>query len=234
MPNEKIAKRQLYGRRQGHKLRPHQMRLMKQLLPRVGITLPQAGQLNLKEIFPAHIKQIWLEVGFGGGEHLLWQALHNQTVGFIGGEPYVNGVAKLLTGIEEHDVGNIRIYDDDIRNVLDVLPDSVLAKVFLLFPDPWPKTRHHKRRFVSPENLDRLARVMMPGAELRIASDIADYIYWTMLHMQRHPGFEWQARHPGDWRARTPDWPETRYEQKAILAGRKPSYLKFHRVAANT
>lgn len=229
MSKMQLKKQPFYGRRQGRKLRAHQKQLMKQLLPKVEITLPQTGQLNVKEIFIPQVKQIWLEIGFGGGEHLLWQALHNEAIGFIGGEPYINGVAKLLARIEEHDIRNIRIYADDMRDALDALPDGVIDKAFLLFPDPWPKTRHRKRRFVSQENLNRLARVMKPGAELRIASDIADYIFWTLGQVRRHGGFEWQAQHPDDWRNRPPDWPQTRYEQKARLAGRKPSYLQFQR-----
>lgn len=223
----------LYGRRYGHKLRPRQAGLMENLLPKIAVNLPKEGEIDLGVLFPMTKGEIWLEIGFGGGEHLFWQAERNQDVGIIGGEPYMNGVASLLSEIDDHDTSNIRIYPDDMRDVLDCLPDASIARAFLLFPDPWPKARHHKRRFVSNENLDRLARVLKPGGELRFASDIPNYVFWTLRHLRQHEAFDWVVSGPDDWRERSADWPETRYERKAIKAGRKPAYLRFKRLASS-
>lgn len=227
---DKTKIRQIYGRRQGHKLSPQQERLMRGLLPEIEVVPPASGQIDPDGLFPDGISELWFEVGFGGGEHLIWQALHHPNAGVIGCEPYLNGVAALLGGIERDKIPNIRIYRGDARDILDLLPGKCLQRAFILFPDPWPKTRHHKRRFVCRENLDRLARVMKSGGELRIASDIADYIYWTLAQIRTHGGFQWSACSPDDWRRRPPDWPQTRYEQKARRAGRMPVFLKFHPV----
>ncbi len=172
---------------------------------------------------------MWLEIGFGGGEHLAWQAEQNRDTGFIGCEPFLNGTAKLLSAIEDLRLANVRIHDGDARLLLESLADSSVDRVFLLYPDPWPKTRHHKRRFVNKWALDELHRIMTPGAELRVASDIADYVRWTLREVRRHGGFTWCAETPDDWRRRPDDWPQTRYEQKALAAGRTPSYLRFVR-----
>ncbi|MGI9413017.1 MAG: tRNA (guanosine(46)-N7)-methyltransferase TrmB, partial [Hyphomicrobiales bacterium] len=182
-------RRLLYGRRKGHKLRQKQSGLVETLLPRLRVDLPADGCLDPRTCVAPPARQVWLEIGFGGGEHLHAQALANPDVGLIGCEPFVNGVAKLLSDIERSGVQNIRIYDDDARDLLDVLADRCLDRIFVLFPDPWPKTRHHKRRFVTPDNLDRLARVMVSGGELRFASDISDYVRWTLRHIRAHGAF---------------------------------------------
>jgi tRNA (guanine-N7-)-methyltransferase len=175
------------------------------------------------------IREVWLEVGFGGGEHLLWQAQHHADIGMIGAEPYLNGIAKLLSHIDAlgGKKDNIRIHEGDARDIIDALPDASLGCVFILFPDPWPKTRHHKRRFIQTELLDALARVMRHGAELRFASDDAPYMEWTLERLMAHPAFAWTARGPSDWLTRPEDWPKTRYEAKALHG--KPAYLRFLR-----
>ncbi|MBI3676434.1 MAG: tRNA (guanosine(46)-N7)-methyltransferase TrmB [Proteobacteria bacterium] len=172
------------------------------------------------------IKDVWLEIGFGAGEHLHWQAENHPHIGIIGAEPFVNGVAKLLSKFVEVS-RNIRIHMGDARDVIAALPDASLGRVFILFPDPWPKTRHHKRRFIQTETLDQLARVMRKGAELRFASDDAPYLEWTLERLLAHPRFAWTATCAADWRSRTPDWPQTRYEAKQLHG--TPAFLRFVR-----
>jgi tRNA (guanine-N7-)-methyltransferase len=174
---------------------------------------------------------VWLEVGFGGGEHLAAQAAANPRIGMIGAEVFENGVVKLLGEIERQKLQNIRLFIEDARLLLAALPEKSLARVFILFPDPWPKLRHHKRRMVSRETLDRLAFVMADGAELRLATDDRAYLAWMLEHTTQHADFDWLARGPEDWRERPQDWPATRYEQKAIAAGRQPAFLRFRRRA---
>jgi len=171
--------------------------------------------------------ELWLEVGFGAGEHLFWQAEHNPHVALIGAEPYEGGVAKLLSKLDRAPLANIRIHEGDAREVIDAVPDGRLGRVFILFPDPWPKTRHHKRRFVQMETLDALARAMRPGAELRFASDDAGYVAWTLERLVAHPAFAWTAERMTDWTARPADWPQTRYEAKALHG--PPVFLRFER-----
>ena len=175
------------------------------------------------------VEDVWLEVGFGAGEHLLQQARNNPRVGLIGAEPYEAGVAKLLTHMAHDPPPNIRLYEGDARDIIEALPDASLGRVFLLFPDPWPKTRHHKRRFVQMDLLDRLARVMNPGAEFRFASDDAPYFEWTLERISAHPDFEWQVSSSADWLTRPADWPQTRYEAKELHG--KPAYLRAIRKA---
>jgi len=170
------------------------------------------------------VSDVWLEVGFGAGEHLLWQAEHHPHVGMIGAEPYISGVAKLLSKLDENPLPNIRLHSDDARDIIEALPDASIGLVFILFPDPWPKTRHHKRRFVQTALLDALARVMRPGAEFRFASDDAPYFEWTLERICAHPAFEWTATSAADWLARPQGWPQTRYEAKELHG--KPAYLK--------
>ena len=177
------------------------------------------------------MRDLWLEIGFGGGEHLLWQARSNPDIGFIGAEPFEDGVVKVLTGIEDGALGNVRVHADDARAVLRWLPDHSLGRVFILFPDPWPKRRHAKRRLINVHLLRLLARIMRPGAELRIGTDIGDYARTILMAFAECPEFEWQARSPADWRVRPGDWPETRYEQKAHREGRRCAYLRFVRAA---
>lgn len=216
----------LYGRRLGRPLSTNQQHLIDTLLPRIGLP---SGPLDLGPLFPG-LHAFGLEIGFGGGEHLAAQAHAHPEMGFIGCEPFLNGVAKLLTEIDEGGLTNVRVHMDDARGVLARLADRSLARVFLLFPDPWPKLRHHKRRFVQTETLDALARVMKSGAELRVATDHGDYAAWALMHLMRDARFFWTAGHARDWAARGADWPATRYEQKALQAGRPCSYLRFLRV----
>ena len=185
-------------------------------------------------LFP-NAADLWLEIGFGGGEHLAATAAAHPDIGFIGCEHYVDGVAKLLSQIEKLNLANIRVHPHDARDALDALPESSLGRVFLLYPDPWPKKRHWKRRFVSAETLDALSRAMRRGAELRIASDIPDYIRHclSVLARRRREGvrdFLWTAERSQDWREPWPEWPGTKYERKALEAGRTPCYLTFQRV----
>jgi tRNA (guanine-N7-)-methyltransferase len=230
---EHRSRRKLYGRRKGPKLSPHQERLLETLLPALAL-VPEAGR-DPRDYFSSPVDDVWLEIGFGAGEHLLWQAAHHPNVGMIGAEPYISGMAKLLSklslppngGEGQGEGENIRLYSDDARNIIEALPDASLARVFLLFPDPWPKTRHHKRRFVQMEMLDQLARVMKPGAEFRFASDDAGYLNWTLERLMAHPAFEWTATRAEDWYARTADWPQTRYEAKELHG--KPAFLRFVR-----
>lgn len=170
-----------------------------------------------------------LEIGFGGGEHLTAMAERYPDWGFIGCEPFINGVAKAVTAIGEKDLTNIRIHDEDARPLLDALPKGSIDAVDLNYPDPWPKKRHWKRRFIVPANLDRLARIMKPGAPLRFATDIESYVVWALEHARAHPDFTWEAGAPRDWRIPFRDWPGTRYETKAKREGRRPHYLTFRR-----
>jgi tRNA (guanine-N7-)-methyltransferase len=175
-------------------------------------------------------RETWLEIGFGGGEHLAAQARTHRDVNIIGCEPFVNGMAKLLAVIEHERLDNIRVWDDDVTDLLPTLPDASFDRVYILYPDPWPKRRQRKRRLVSDENLAMLARVMKPGAELRFASDIDDYIGWVLARILRSPHFRWTATRANDWRTPYEGWPGTRYEAKAIREGRVPSYLTLVRV----
>lgn len=219
-------RRHIYGRRKGSKLSAHQQNLIDTLLPKLALNI-RAG-VAPRTYFDARIEDVWLEIGFGAGEHLLWQAQENPNIGMMGAEPFVNGVAKLLSKIAGGPAQNIRIHMGDARDVLAALPDACLGRVFILFPDPWPKTRHHKRRFVQTEMLDQLARAMKPGAELRFASDDAPYVDWTLERFTAHSAFEWLARCAQDWKTRPADWPRTRYEAKALHG--VSAFLRFHRL----
>ena len=222
--------RRLYGRRHGKPLRPARRALVEQLLPELLIDLPQeSGTLDPNSLFDHQPRQIWLEVGFGKGEHLAWQAAHNPDIGFMGVEPFYNGLASLLDVISREKVGNIRLYDDDAAMLLESLKPASLSRAFVLFPDPWPKSRHHRRRFIRPENLDLLATAIKPGGELRIGTDHADYGNWIVRHMHPRPDFDWLAESPADWRVRPDDWPQTRYEAKAVREGRSSIYLRYRR-----
>jgi tRNA (guanine-N7-)-methyltransferase len=190
-----------------------------------------AGPLDPAELFP-RASGLALEVGFGGGEHLAAQARAHPATGFIGCEPFDNGVAKLLTRIKADGLANVRVHPDDARDVLARLPDSSVDRVFVLFPDPWPKLRHHKRRFIQVATLDELARVLKAGGELRLATDHMDYAQWALMHLMRDRRFTWAARRAADWRVRPEGWVETRYEQKALKAGRNCVYLRFFRAQA--
>ncbi|MCC2112846.1 MAG: tRNA (guanosine(46)-N7)-methyltransferase TrmB [Hyphomicrobiales bacterium] len=217
----------VHGRRKGHPLKKRQAQLVEALLPQLQIE--QAQPVDPERLFAFSPTELRLEIGFGGGEHLIHQAREHPQIGFIGCEPFINGVAKVLAAIDAHGLENIRLHEDDATTLLDRLPVACFDRVDLLYPDPWPKRRHWKRRFVSPESLDRLARVMKPGAELRFATDSADYAAWTLAAIGRHDGFSWPAECADDWRLPWPDWCGTRYEEKALRADAKPVYLTFLR-----
>ncbi|MCA0939593.1 tRNA (guanosine(46)-N7)-methyltransferase TrmB [Salipiger pacificus] len=224
--------RNFYGRVKGKTLRPSQETYLEEDLAKLSPGAvdwevnPERENLDLEAMFGG--KPVWLEIGFGGGEHLVHQAATHPHMGIIGCEPYINGVAMLLGKIRQAGVENLRVYPGDARNMFDVLPDESLDKAFLNYPDPWPKTRHHRRRFVTQEHLEPLARALKPGAEFRVATDIPDYVRQTLQEVPK-AGFEWLAEGPGDWREPWDDWISTRYEQKALREGRTPHYLTFRK-----
>lgn len=224
--------RNFYGRFKGKSLRPAQEIYLREDLQALSPGAvswednPTRKLLDLERMFDG--RDVWLEIGFGGGEHLVHQALQNPDVGIIGCEPFINGVAMLLGKVRESGVRNLRIYPGDVRNMFDILPPASIDRGFLLYPDPWPKARHHRRRFVTPEYLQPLAKVIKPGAMFRVATDIPDYVRQTLEQVPRH-GFEWLAQAPADWRQPWPDWISTRYEQKALREDRVPHYLSFRR-----
>jgi tRNA (guanine-N7-)-methyltransferase len=219
-----------YGRRKGKPLSARKGRLIEELLPRLRLDFGKPAPGRLQDLFPVPVKEVWLEIGFGSGEHLLWQAERHKDLGFIGCEPFVNGLATLLGAVESQRLTNIRVHDGDAREALPWLPDRSVARGFILFPDPWLKKRQLKRRLISPATIEELARVLAPGAELRFASDSGDYAAQVLLLMRQNGEFDWLAERVSDWRERPADWPETRYERKALSEGRKPVYLSFRRL----
>lgn len=230
--------RHFYGRRHGRPLRAKLQALVESLLPKIRIDLeadaqervdPSAFFADVGQDVESAARELWLEIGFGGGEHLAWQAERHPETHFIGAEYFFNGIASLLRHIDDRGLDNLRIYDGDVRDLLPRLPDASLGRVFILFPDPWPKTRHNKRRLIQDDALDELARVMADDAELRLATDDPDYLRWMLEHLAGRRDFRWTARSASDWRQRPEDWPGTRYESKAVQAGRKPAYLRFQR-----
>jgi tRNA (guanine-N7-)-methyltransferase len=227
-----LARPRLYGRRKGKRLRPAQAALLRDLLPRLRIQVPASGEiLDPKHLFAPRPRAVWLEIGFGGGEHLASLAAAYPEIGFVGCEPFVNGVVKLLSAVAEGGLSNVRIHADDARPLLASLRPGSIGRAFILFPDPWPKVRHHKRRIVETGSLDHLARGMAPGAELRLATDDPEYALWMLEELGRHPDFEGPAASTplASLAERPPDWPPTRYERKALAAGRKPAYLLYRR-----
>ncbi len=219
-----------FGRRRGRVLRPLQAANLTEGLDRYGIDLARQVPTDLASLFSAPVTDTHLEIGFGGGEHLLHHARRRPQTGFIGVEPFVNGMSKLLSVLADEPLGNLRVYHDDATQLLDWLPAASLSGVDLFYPDPWPKKKHWKRRFVSRTNLDRIARVLKPGGIFRFASDIDTYVNWTLLHCRAHEALDWQAASSTDWNTPYPDWPGTRYEAKALREGRRPAYLTFRRV----
>lgn len=226
-------RRNFYGRLKGKSLKKSQKSYLDEDLSALSPGSvgwdenPSRDNLDLSALFNG--KPVWLEVGFGGGEHLVHQASENCDIGIIGAEPYINGVAMLLGKIRRAGVENLAVHPGDVRDLFDVLPDQSISKAFLLYPDPWPKARHHRRRFVTQEHLVPLARVLKPGAEFRVATDIPDYVRQTLEEVPQ-AGFEWLAESPGDWRNPWTDWHSTRYEQKALREGRTPHYLTFRKI----
>ncbi|ABG33372.1 tRNA (guanosine(46)-N7)-methyltransferase TrmB [Roseobacter denitrificans] len=224
--------RNFYGRLKGKSLKAAQKRYLDEDLAALSPGAvgweenPDRRPLDLPGLFEG--KPVWLEIGFGGGEHLVHQAAQNPDIGIIGAEPYINGVAMLLGKIRRAGVENLAVHAGDARDLMDVLPAASIDRAFLLYPDPWPKARHHRRRFVTAEHLDPLARALKPGSVFRVATDIEDYVRQTLQEVPKH-GFKWLANAPQDWRRPWPDWISTRYEQKALREGRTPHYLTFVR-----
>jgi tRNA (guanine-N7-)-methyltransferase len=230
--DEKQSKRAFFGRRKGKKLRPRQMALLQTLLPRLALNLGAAAPARLQELF-ADVDDVRLEIGFGGGEHMVTEAQRNPRSGFIGSEPFVNGMAKALALIEERGLTNIRLHHGDAAELIAWLPPASLVRVDLIYPDPWPKRRHWKRRFIQDASIAELARILAPGGELRFVTDVPDYAAWTLRHFARAPQFVWTAEFADDWRKPWPGYSGTRYEAKAKRAGRSPCYLIFRRTATS-
>ena len=242
-PNNGQTEPKFFGRRQGRRIRKAKTSLLEKFLPRLQIN--QNTVFKSPELFGVPVRSVCLEIGFGNGEHIAGQALRHPDTGFIGAEVFKNGVANLLsliTGIKQADdvpenisllpdrVDNIRIYDDDIRLLFARLPDQFLDKVFLLFPDPWPKKRHASRRFVNPENLKEIARILKPGGLFRIATDHPVYKTWVLRQMHKNPDFHWTAACGGDWKRAPADWVETKYQRKAVAEGRRPVFFNYERL----
>ena len=217
-----------FGRRKGPPLRAHQASLFDTLLPRLALDLSKPAPGDLRALFE-NADEVRVESGFGGGEHLMSEAARHPRTGFIGIEPFVNGMAKALAVIDERKLETIRLHHGDATDVLAWLPAASLARFDLLYPDPWPKRRHWKRRFVQDKSVAAIARIVRPGGEFRFASDIPDYTAWTLARLMRSPDFNWTAELADDWRKPWPDWPGTRYEAKAQREGRTPCYLIFRR-----
>ena len=218
------------GRRKGKPLSARKERLITELLPRLRLNLKEPPPRQLHDLFSVSVKDVWLEIGFGSGEHLLWQAEQHQDIGFIGCEPFVNGMGSLLGAIEDRGIATIRVHDGDARDVLAWLPDGSVSRIFILFPDPWPKKRQLKRRLISEDTVSALASVLRSGGELRFASDSGDYAAQVLLLIEKSGAFNWRAERASDWRTRAPDWPGTRYERKALAEGRSCVYLSFQRL----
>jgi tRNA (guanine-N7-)-methyltransferase len=222
--------RAFFGRRSGKRLHRGQDRLFRDFLPALEIALPGGGQLEPSTLFPS-ASRFALEIGYGGGEHLARQALLHPDTGYIGAEVFSGGIAKLVQAIEAEGIGNVQLFTDDALKLLVKLPDASLDEAYLLYPDPWPKTRHHKRRFISPVTLAEIARVLKPGAPFRFATDIEDYANWGLAHVLHEPRFRFDAGVPNSWHLPYPGWQPTRYEQKARTEGRTVSfYFTFTRV----
>ncbi len=235
-------KPKFYGRRQGRKIRKAKSSLLEQFLPKVEISSDTKISTDL---FGAEVAEVYLEIGFGNGEHLAGQSLKHHEIGFIGAEVFKNGVANLLTlltGIKEKSdmpahisllperTDNVRIWSDDVRLLFAKIPDGFLSKVFLLFPDPWPKKRHASRRFINPDNLKELARILKKGGILRVATDHPVYKSWTLRQLRDNKDFRWTAKCGNDWKNPPADWVETKYQRKAVAEGRRPIFLDFERI----
>ncbi|HUC49505.1 MAG TPA: tRNA (guanosine(46)-N7)-methyltransferase TrmB [Xanthobacteraceae bacterium] len=227
---ERGQSRAFFGRRKGHKLRPNQARLIETLLPHLAVDLSKPAPDDLKTLFPVPVGEIQIEIGFGGGEYLIAQAQGEPDRGFIGVEPFVNGMAKALAAIEDKALRNIRLHFDDAADLIAWLPEKSLARIDLIHPDPWPKRRHWKRRFVQDDMVARLARILRPGGEFRFVTDIADYAAWTLQRLIRCDDFEWTAACADDWRKAWPGFLQTRYHAKAAREDRASCFLIFRRV----
>jgi len=228
--NDKHPARAFFGRRKGHALKPRQAALFDTLLPRIAIDLAKPAPADLRVLFTNTADEVRLEIGFGVAEHLIAQAQAHPTIGFIGTDAFINGVAKALVAVDAHRLSNVRLYFGDASELLDWLPEGALARIDLLYPDPWPKRRHWKRRFIQDESLKRLGRILKPGGELRFATDIADYAAYALTRVLRSNDFIWTAEQASDWREPWRDFSGTRYEAKAKREGRVPAYFIFRRV----
>jgi tRNA (guanine-N7-)-methyltransferase len=218
-----------FGRRKGHKLRSHQAGLIEHLLPRLALDLNRADASHLGALFGSPVTSARLEIGFGGGEHLIAEARAFPDTGFIGCEPYVNGMAKILSLIEEHNISNVRLFAGDAAELLAWAKPTSFSRIDLIHPDPWPKRRHWKRRFVQDATIAQMSRILSVSGEFRFVCDIDDYCGWTLMHMQRSANFTWTAEHADDWRKPWPNYTMTRYGRKAEREGRKAAYLIFRR-----
>lgn len=221
-------KRGFFGRRKGHPLKPRQAKLFDSLLPRIALDLSRPAPSDLRTLF-ADADRVRLEIGFGGAEHLIAQALAEPNTGFIGSDGFLNAIGKALVLIDDNKLGNVRLHLGDAVELLDWLPEGGLARIDLLYPDPWPKRRHWKRRFIQDRSLKQFARVLKPGGELRFATDIPDYAVYALARVTRSPDFAWTAEAADDWRKPWPRFSSTRYEAKAVREGRTPNYFIFRR-----
>ena len=230
-PDDPTEKRTgaFYGRHKGRPLRSHQAGLIETLLPRLSLDLSAPAPPALADLFPVPVDAVRLEIGFGGGEHMIAAAAADPHIGFIGCEPFVNGMAKALAAIEARALATVRLHHGDATPVLAWLPTASLARIDLLYPDPWPKRRHWKRRFVQDDSVAALARILAPGGVFRFATDWPDYAAWTLERLLRSPDFDWLAERADDWRRPWPGFTQTRYEAKAMREGRMPCYLTFRR-----
>jgi len=228
--HNKETSRAFFGRRKGHPLKPRQAALFDALLPRLALDLAKPAPANLQTLFSAPVDNVRLEIGFGGAEHLIAQAQQHPRTGFIGTDGFINAIGKALAAIDAHKLANIRLHFGDASELIDWLPEATLSRIDLLYPDPWPKRRHWKRRFVQDERLRRLAHILKKDGELRFATDIADYAAYALVRVLRSPDYAWTAESAKDWRIPWPDFAGTRYEAKAKREGRTPAYFIFSRV----
>ena len=229
-PHAQRAQGSFFGRRKGHRLRAHQADLIEHLLPRLALDIADPAPNDPGSLFQPAASAIRLEIGFGGGEHLVAEAQAHDDHGFIGCEPYVNGMAKILAQIEAGNITNIRLFAGDAAELLAWAPPSSMLRIDLIHPDPWPKRRHWKRRFVQDATVTAMARVLKPEGEFRFVSDIDDYCSWTLSHLMRSRDFAWMAERSVDWLKPWDGYTMTRYGRKAEREGRKATYLRFRRV----
>lgn len=218
-----------YGRRKGHPLRKGQAYVIRDALPQLALDLAKSAPSDLRALFTPPVSGVRLEIGFGGGENLLHEARTNPDTGFIGCDVYLNGVAKCVAMLAEEKLANVRVHHGDAQPLLEWLPEASLAQIDILYPDPWPKRRHWKRRFISDERVKKIARAVKPGGTVRFATDIPHYAEWALIRILRSGEFEWTAERAEDWLKPWPDFPGTRYEAKAMREGRKPAYFTFVR-----
>jgi tRNA (guanine-N7-)-methyltransferase len=229
-PNGGRRRSAFFGRRKGHRLRPHQAELLVTLLPQLALDLDRPAPADLRSLFPQATDEVRMEIGFGSGEYLTAEAAQHSRAGFIGVEPFVNGMAKALAAIAAGGLQNVRLHHGDAADVLAWLPDASLTGIDLIYPDPWPKRRHWKRRFVQDARIAQLARILRPNGEFRFVTDIPDYAAWALSRLVRAPQFVWRAERAADWRQPWPGFDGTRYEAKAKREGRAPCYLVFRRI----